>query len=406
MKKLQVLYCGWGQRWLLGTLAHSGRDVVFEYSEEALKRNIQLSPFNLLLRPAAYSGFPKHQDYLPGLIADALPDGWGRLIMDRYFSKAGRELAQISPLDRLAFIHDRAMGCLVFEPEDPLSLAPEELDLLRVAEAAQIVLSGQDTEALRQLAVLGGSPQGARPKVLAQYDVVNNAISTLPDAPGVPWLIKFQAANEHKEVCAIEALYARMAEVCELDMPATHHFDLDKNLAGFGIERFDRQAGLRVPTITLAGLLDDDFRTPTRDYRDFLRATRGLARDQREVQRAFERCVFNVVFNNRDDHSKNFSFLLDEHLEWKLAPCYDLTFSLGPHGWHQMTIMGEGVKPSRTNLLALAKDCDLKGSWASSVIDRITTRAGDFLQEAQRWSIRPVTLREIAKAIECNRAQM
>lgn len=125
MKKLNINFCGWGQNWHLGTLAHEGRTLLFEYSDEALARGIELSPIYLKLRKVAYSGFPVTQDNLPGLIADSLPDGWGRLLMDRCFQKSGRDPGNISPLDRLAFISDRAMGALVFTPPDALSHDPE-----------------------------------------------------------------------------------------------------------------------------------------------------------------------------------------------------------------------------------------------------------------------------------------
>lgn len=160
MKKLNINFCGWGQNWHLGTLAHEGRTLLFEYSDEALARGIELSPIYLKLRKVAYSGFPVTQDNLPGLIADSLPDGWGRLLMDRCFQKSGRDPGNISPLDRLAFISDRAMGALVFTPPDALSHDPEYQELRVLAEGAQLILAGKDTTTLEQLALTGGSPHG------------------------------------------------------------------------------------------------------------------------------------------------------------------------------------------------------------------------------------------------------
>lgn len=406
MKTVKVFFCGWGERWLLGTLAHSGRRILFEYSTESLQRKIELSPFRLPLRQAAFSGFPEHQENLPGLIADALPDGWGRLVMDRLFRKTNRDLATISPLDRLAFIHDRAIGALVFEPAAPLGLVSEDVDLLALAKSAQLVLANKDTAVLAQLALLGGSPHGARPKVLVQYDMAERTISTHPDSDGEPWLVKFQAQGECKEVCAIEALYAQLATECGLEIPRTQYFELNAKLSAFGIQRFDRYGGLRVPTLTLAGLLDDNFRLPTQDYSNFLRATRALTRDEREVEKAFERCAFNVILNNRDDHTKNFSYLLNERFEWKLAPCYDLTFNTGPHGWHQMSIMGEGLSPTGTKLMALAGDCGLKPAFARRAIERIADVASRFTEHAKGWKISRSTVSDIAGHIGKNLAAM
>lgn len=372
----------------------------------ALQKGVELSPIYLKLRKVAYSDFSDAQDNLPGLIADALPDGWGRLLMDRCFQKTGRDPAGISPLDRLAFIHDRAMGALVFAPPDALSHDPGYQELRVLAEGAQAVLAGQDTATLEQLALTGGSPHGARPKVLVQYNAATGQVSTDRAAPGAPWLVKFQAQGEAREVCAIETLYASMARKCELDMPATKYFDLTPKLAGFGIERFDRQRGMRVPTLSLAALLDDNFRLPTRDYMVFLKATRTLTKDERQVKKAFERCVFNVVFHNRDDHTKNFAYVMNESMRWELAPCYDLTYNVGVGGEHQMTISGEGRHPGLPHLLKLAAAVDLPSAWARQAIERITTAAGQFATVAKGSDIKAGTRAILKNAIEANRKRM
>lgn len=160
MKKLSVIYQGWGQRWPLGTLADNGRDLLFEYSTQALAQSLELSPRHLKLRAGAYGNFPVHLERLPGLVADALPDGWGLLLMDKQFRRAGRAIASVSVLDRLAFIGERAMGALAFEPADDCTVAPEDLSLLTLAQQVKQVVVGEDSSALAQLAYLGGSPHG------------------------------------------------------------------------------------------------------------------------------------------------------------------------------------------------------------------------------------------------------
>src|SRR6202035_3474580 len=129
---------------------------------------------------------------------------------------------------------------------------------------------------------------------------------------------------------------------------------LDQELSAFGIERFDRLDGMRIPMHTAAGAAHVDFRIPQLDYVALLRLTQFITRDTREVLQAFERCVFNVVFNNRDDHSKNFSFRMDQDGRWMFSPAYDLTFSEGPRREHQMDICGEARAPARQHLLDLA----------------------------------------------------
>lgn len=404
MKKLSVIYAGWGERYPLGQLAHDGKDLLFEYSAEAIKRGLELSPFKLPLREQAYGDFPEHQLWLPGLISDALPDGWGMRLMDRLFRRERR--TDISPLDRLAFIGEKAMGALIFEPPDKYQLSTKDVQLLDLARDVIQVMEYESEGLLRELALLGGSPHGARPKVLVNFDRANNRMTTAQNDTGVPMLVKFQAQTEHKEVCAIEAMYAKIADACGIRVPASQYFDLDDNLSAFGIERFDRKDGMRIPMHTAAGAAHANFRIPQLDYVALLRLTKRMTLDNREVLHAYERCVFNVVFNNRDDHSKNFSFLLSKDGHWKFSPGYDLTFSEGPRGEHQLDICGEAKTPARSNLLELAKKTDVPEKAAQQVIERIIAVAQNFREFAGGLPIREETLERIGKLVEANRARL
>ncbi len=406
MKKLSVVYEGWGEKWQLGYLADNGREILFEYSRDALVQGLELSPRHLKLRSEAYGDFPGYLFKLPGLIADALPDGWGLLLMDKQFRSEGRNPALLSVLDRLAFIGNRAMGALVFEPADDGEIQPERLSLLTLSKQIRHIVAGGESDALRQLVLIGGSPQGARPKALVYYDINTGIVSSDPAGSGSPWLIKFPSQNDHKEVCAIEALYAKMASDCGIDMPQTKYFNLGPSLAAFGIARFDRKEGMRVPTHTLAGLLHSDFRIPSVDYTTFLRATRFLTKDDREVKKAYLRCVFNVIMHNRDDHAKNVSFCLSQDRQWKLSPGYDLTFSSGPGGEHQMDICGEGRKPDKAHLIKLAEDSEVGVEYAHNVIMTVSAVAERFAIEAKKFAIRNTTLKSVNVLIKANLDRM
>ncbi|CAN5137656.1 type II toxin-antitoxin system HipA family toxin [soil metagenome] len=407
MKKLSVIYAGWGERYELGVLADDGRDLLFEYSTQAIKRGLELSPYKLPLRAETYGDFPEDQLRLPGLISDALPDGWGMLLLDRLFRKEGRNLADISPLDRLAFIGDTGMGALIFEPSAGETLTAKDVQLLDLARDVRQVMDDHESEVLlRELALMGGSPHGARPKVLVNFDRKNKRLSSGERAVGTAMLVKFPAEHEHKEVCAIEAMYGQIAAASGIRVPASEYFDLDSKLSAFGIERFDRLHGKRIPMHTAAGAAHVNFRVPQLDYVALLRLTRVMTLDNREVLQAYERCVFNVVFNNRDDHSKNFSFLMDKSGQWKFSPAYDLTFSEGPRGEHQMDICGEARNPTRKNLLALAKKSDITDKAAIGVMTRITMVAQDLNVFASALPIRKKTVDRIAKMVDANCARL
>lgn len=405
MQQLTVHYCGWGEDWPLGRLADDGQTLLFEYTPEALAQGLELSPLHLALRAQAWGGFPAHLHRLPGLIADSLPDGWGLLLMDRLFRQQG--LRHPGPLDRLAFIGERAMGALRFAPVRDADAQAPDWNLLALAGESARALAGEAGAALRELALTGGSPQGARPKALVQYDATTGQVSTRADAPGAAWLVKFPGQNEHQEVCAIEQLYAELARDCGLDVPDSRWFDLSSTLAAFGVARFDRDQGRRVPVHSLAGLLQVDFRLPgATDYTAFLRATRLLTRDEREVEKAYARAVFNVLFHNRDDHPKNLAWRLGPDRRWRLAPAFDLTFSEGPMGQHHMDVCGEGAAVERRHLLLLATSGGVPLKDAQAIIARMLEPAAGFSRRAAAFPIRRATVQAINATINACRRRL
>jgi len=413
-RQVDVYYDGWGEHWRWGSLVSStaltGRPLIaFEYSEEALDRGLELSALRLPLKgPRLRKGFPDHQLWLPGPVYDALPDGWGMLLMDRLFKRRGLNPAHIGPLERLAYIGSHAMGAMSFEPVAPeLSASSAEIPLAQLATEVQDVLAGEGGEFLQRLLLMGGSPHGARPKALLYRDPAHDRFSTAA-APGLEaWMIKFPAAREHPEVCAIEAVYAQCLRECAIDTPDTEHFELPNGQAAFATRRFDRQQGMRMPMQSLAAFTGADFRAPgALDYTNFLRATQYCCNDVREKAAAFERIVFNVAFNNRDDHPKNFAYVMSHSGQWKLAPAYDVTFCEGPGGYHQMDVMGEALRITRKHLLALAvEEAELSVADAAAIIKRICQVASGFTARAKQQlpgGITQDTLRTIQARINDN----
>lgn len=393
MKKLQVLYCGWGERWALGTLAQTRDGVFFEYSAQAVERGLQLSPLKAPLPMAGAARValrgPAHSYGLPGFIADALPDGWGMLLMDRAFSRAGRMPQTVSVLERLALVGHSAMGALAFEPVDTLSqpVAHAAVSLAELATQVQSVLAEPSmhgdlaTAQLHRLLQLGGSPQGARPKVLLRWEQAAQRFMPEPDpaanhldtASAQPWLVKFPAHGDGAAACALEAQYLDIAAYGGMSTPAHRVFYLPAPHAALGVQRYDRVwrqgAWQRVPMLSLSGLLDADFRLPALDYQTLLLATARITADMRQVLAAFDRCVLNVLLHNRDDHGKNLAFVMDAQGHWQLSPVFDLTFSDGPGGEHSTSVAGEGLAPARSHLLQVAKAGGIKPTQAHQRID-------------------------------------
>jgi len=374
----------------VGTLAERQRRVYFQYDEGWLRRKLELSPFTL----ASRAGLIEHTDRafgaLPGLFDDALPDGWGRLLMDRHFRQLGIEPAAVSPLDRLAYLGARTMGALTFyPPAEREGLVDSVFDLHALAREAQRVYAGQTGEVLPQLLRAGGSPGGARPKVLVGYhpegDEIVSGEGDLP-AGFEHWIVKFAAKEDGASAGAVEYAYSLMAKAAGLTLPETRLFETARDRF-FGVKRFDRASGNRRLHIhTFGNLIHADFRLPGFDYADLLKATNILTQDHRDVLAAFRLMVFNVLAHNRDDHVKNFSFTMDhESGRWALAPAYDLTFSVGPGGEHSTTVSGEGKAPSSEQMLALASAPGISAKEARMIIDDVrgaVSRWSSFAKEA------------------------
>lgn len=420
MKKLRVLYNGWGEQLHLGTLAGDGRGMVFEYAPQAIESGLELSPLHQPLPragsvAAAFVG--KSCFYgLPGFIADALPDGWGMLLMDRALSRAGRNPRTVSVLERLAIVGSRAMGALSFEPADDDGLKAEVLELKAIAEQViSMQAEMQNNEAqhsatldaqLKHLMLLGGSPQGARPKVLANFDVNTQQLTSGSPLTGAakPWLVKFPSQGEHSEVCAIEELYARVARQAGADIPRSQFFDLSKMHSAFGVERFDRRVQAngevqRVPMLSLSAYLEVDHRLPALDYEAVLLATLQITGDQREVIKAFERCVLNVLLHNRDDHSRNFAFLMNPQGRWRLSPIFDLTYSFGPGGEHATSVAGHGKDITHAHLLQVAKAGGVSLKAANECIAHCVRQTQNIRALAKDLPIRRNTLNDLGKSV-------
>jgi serine/threonine-protein kinase HipA len=220
-----------------------------------------------------------------------------------------------------------------------------------------------------------------------------------------PWLVKFAGNDDAKDSCAVEALYARLAGKAQLGKQPTRFFSLQGGRSAFATKRFDRKGATRIHVHSLAGLLHADFTQSPVGYAEFLRATFFLARDMREVRKALQRCVFNVIVNNRDDHAKNLSFRLMEGNRWELAPPYDLTYCPGYRGEHFMDLWGEGKTPTRANIISVGTSAGMKVADATEVIDemieRLTVAAVD--DAAEGLPVRKSSLKTIKDALKANR---
>lgn len=382
MKELNVFYQGGAKPQLVGQLALFKHRVAFEYDDSFLKTGIQLSPFLMPAKQGVFIPEPQPWGGLAGLFNDSLPDGWGLLLMDRHLKSLGIDTRRMTPLDRLAYIGDRGLGALTYEPASSENHDVFDINLASVARSVNDIYEGEVSSQLAKISKIGGSPGGARPKVLVHLKG-NHLISgdENPAKDYEPWIIKFFAKSESPDTGRIEYAYSLMAKDAGITMPETRIFNDQDGNAWFGIKRFDREGSRRIHMHTLAGLIDADFRMPSIDYTDILKVTKSLTRNQKDVKQSFLVMVFNVLANNRDDHSKNFSYLMDDEGHWRVSPAYDLTMSKGMAGEHTTTIAGEGMNPTKEHMFKVGEQVGLSSTDMNGMMNKVE----DSVAQWEKW---------------------
>jgi serine/threonine-protein kinase HipA len=389
------------QRRKVGRLAFKDRQVLFEYDASFIASDIEISPIKLPLRPGVFIADTTIFDGLFGVFNDSLPDGWGRLLIDRTVEKHGIHRGQLNPLDRLAYVGRHGMGALSYEPELGLENADDApLALDKLAEESSAVMAGENDEVLEELLRLNGSSSGARPKIVAQVSTDKKRIihgQQELQSGFAHWMIKFPSSQDARDVGAIEYAYSLMAKDAGVEMPETHLFCTKRNKY-FGTKRFDRDIDARIHIHSLGGLIHADHRSPSLDYDMVLRVTLALTRNIQDAEKAYALACFNVLAHNRDDHVKNFSFLLNARNEWIFAPTYDLVFSYGPGGEQSMLVMGEGRNPGTAQLQALGKQHGMKN--APEILAKVITAVANWPRYAKQADVSRKSTKEIASKIK------
>jgi serine/threonine-protein kinase HipA len=313
VKVVHVYYKPLDDKIFVGRLALNNRKIFFEYDPGFIETGLHLSPFKLPLKSGVIAAADFTFEGLFGVFNDSLPDGWGRLLLDRALIKHNISPGALSVLDRLCFVGSRGMGALIYEPEVAPSQNIPHDSLDEIAEEIAEFQEYDDDKYVEDLLNLGGSSAGARPKVLMHLEDQH-------------WLIKFPSHTDSKDIGAIEYAYHLMAQDAGLDLPKAKLFPARKGFGFFGSNRFDKTDSSRVHMHTISGVLHADHRTPSLDYEMIMKATMHLTKDMKECEKQYRGCVFNVLSHNRDDHSKNFSFFNGS--KWCLAGFSFLRFNL------------------------------------------------------------------------------
>jgi serine/threonine-protein kinase HipA len=398
---------------------------VFEYEDSWLSDGVELAPLHMPLqrRWFIFPGLPPETFYrLPAMLADALPDRFGNYLVNAWMATQGISASTITPLDRLAYASNRAMGALTFRP--PAGPSASDISTVQLADlvtTARAQISGnlRDTEdvhrALAELIMVGSSAGGARAKaVLAFNPTTGQMRSGQLDAPEgyEQWLMKFDGVGDPKEqqdplissqqYCRVEFAYYLMATSAGINMSESMLWPEGPRMH-FMTRRFDRGVkGERIHSQTLCALAHLDYNARrTHAYETYFLTARQLGLGSESYSQMFRRAVFNVMSVNRDDHAKNFSFLLPEGGEWQLAPAYDVTHSNWGASWtqtHQMSVNGAFVDITIDDFRAMGDRLEVPG--IEGIITDVAQTIANWRDFAATAEVDQVTTDSIASDLE------
>lgn len=376
----------------------------FEYADSFIGKGLEPSPILMPVRQGRVYSFSDigRETFkgLPGMLADSLPDTYGRALFDRWLALTGRSSG--NAVETLCYLGKRCMGALEFEPAMDAPYSPDvRIELDSLVEVASEALSEkeefganleEDKKApIAEIVRLGTSAGGQRAKAIIAYNPSTGEVrSGQIEAPeGFDYyLIKLDGVTaeagfrETQNFGRLEYSFYRIVKECGIEMSDCSLIK-ENGRAHFLTKRFDRQNGEKIHMQTLCGIAHYDYRNPrSYSYEQAFNVMRALRLPYSQAQEMYRRLVFNVVIRNQDDHTKNISFLMDRQGKWTLSPAYDMGFAYNPNGgWtaqHQMSINGKFDDITRQDLLEFAKRNNIKE--ATEIIDRIA-------EVSSRWPL-------------------
>ena len=404
---MQVGYAYWDEK---RQCAH------FQYDRSFLEKGLDVSPVTMPLSKRTFAFDSLNRDTflgLPGMLADSLPDMFGNTLIDIWLTGENIPKNKFNPLDRLCYVGKRGMGALEYQPSIGNVRTDATIEVDELASLASDILYRREEfradlseKGLQELINVGTSAGGARAKAVVGVNESTGEIrSGQLDLPKgfSHWIIKFDTEAEKKRgYCLIEHAYYEMAKTCGINMSESRLLDTGERVH-FMTKRFDRVGGERVHMQTLCGLAHYDNRVPGRySYEDLFSVMRQLRLTYKDKEQAFRRMAFNMIMENRDDHTKNISFLMGKDGKWRLSPAYDVTYAFSPDNvWiskHQMSVRGKVENVGRDDLKAFADEAGIGG--AGDIIDTILNTASEWKKYAKGSMVPESSTERIGKRLE------
>lgn len=382
----------------------------FEYAPEFVRKGIEPSPLVMPVREGRVYSFGELGRAtfkgLPGMLADSLPDTYGRALFDKWLALTGRTSG--NAIETLCFLGKRCMGALEFEPAIDMAGTDVRIEIDALVNVAREALADKSDfcvniaddrkAAIAEILRLGTSAGGQRAKAIIAYNKETGEIrSGQVEAPdGFDYyIIKLDGVSatagfrETENYGRLEYSFSRLVRACGIDMTECSLIE-ENGRAHFLTKRFDRVNGEKVHMQTLCGIAHFDYRLlRAYSYEQAFAVMRGLRLTYKEAQEMFRRMVFNVVVRNQDDHTKNISFLMDRDGKWHLSPAYDMGYAYNPDGdWtsaHQMSVNGKFSGITKDDLLECASRNNIRN--AGQIIDEVCQAAAGWPELARECGV-------------------
>ena len=353
-----------------------------------------------------------HLTYLErvaGFISDSLPGNFGNEILNNFFLQNKNIYPTVS--DKLLFIGNRGLGAITYEPSmEKENGFIETIELKSMFEKAKELKKGGDYHSYQDAFLISAHSfvGGARSKAVGAINLdtkevfLGDRTKALKDG-FIHAIIKYDdTANEDENKSTyskVEYIYHILAIQCGIDMADCYLVETDGK-HHFVTKRFDIEpSGKRYHVHSLAGLLHLDYNIPrTIGYEDLLRTAVKLGA-LGSLKQLFLQMLFNYMFVNQDDHSRNFSFMCDSDFKYKATPAYDLTFAKGEKQTveHQLSLYGKAlslIDIDDITTLALEFSIDLEFV-ADSLEKMKTLRDKDLPQLLKSYGVVPSKQKQI-----------
>ena len=291
---------------------------------------------------------------LPSFLFESLPDSWERGYLAKQLKNSNKSLIQISPIEKLAYIRNRSLGALEYQIEDTLS---KENDLYWFSQMADkyegylrdIKIPSLLETDLESICSLGTCSVGLRPKVLLAIGRDTGEVRSGQIEQEINYdyyILKIGDFN----TCwtKIEMAYYQIAKKAGIKMMSSNLIKID-GAYHFLTKRYDRANNKKLHVQSLAALSPQ-----ASSYEELFEVAEKLKLARGNIIELYRRLLFNIVIHNVDDHTRNFSFIMDHSGKWFLSPAYDISYPLVECIDHSMTLNGKRRKFRIDDILSIA----------------------------------------------------